>query len=282
MIQITDLTQSVNPTSKNAKSRLNKKKSLFKSLNILSILIILGFLILSTAVAIAIFFPDIIPSLDIDETKEAESVNGNNLKDKDKLFDLDTEMDELKDENASSSAMLDRLSPPADSSSDSSDLANLITPTLLAVYSKELTEHYQNENYNYEIFYDNRWEFRITYGEEVEKAVKTDVLSGFDLHRYLNEVAVANIGVNILSTKGETELDQWLEKYELNEPSNDHIKIEFNGVEANYYSYQQTEGMKNRALFFLKNDHFIKIWWWAKTSQSLKEATAIVETFLIE
>lgn len=155
-------------------------------------------------------------------------------------------------------------------------------PDSPAIY--ELTEQFEDEEFDYSISYGEEWIFRKTYGADVVKVVETNVLSGFDLHLYEetdgdDQVILGNVGVNLLSAEGKVDVDDWIQEHELNEPRSEKRKIQFNQVLANYYTYPDEPDKQARALFFIKGDYMYKIWWWGASDEALDEAMAIVETF---
>lgn len=275
MVQITNLLNQ-NQRSNQAKSRL--KKSL-KLVNILPVIIIITFLFMVGIIAFIFFTQDeeSVEKTGSHITNEAFSTfNQENQED---LSHLESELEELDQESSSSSPLTDRISPPVDLSTDPIATSSpIVTKTPLF----SLDNKYHDEKYSYKIFYNDRWEFRKTYGEDIKKMTETDVINGFDLHRYYGDEAVGNVGVNLLDAHNLTDINQWMQQYDDEEPAEEKQLIEYNQVQANYYSYQNSPEMKNYALYFIKNNYVFRIWWWGKTIQGLNEATAIVEAFVIE
>ena len=202
-----------------------------------------------------------------------------NSENQEDLSHLESELEELDQDSTSSSPLSDRVSPPAEIDND---LEATSSPSITKTPKYILDNNYYDEKFGYKVFYNDRWEFRKTYGEDIEKMTETDVVSGFDLHRYYGDEAVGNVGINLLDAHNLTDIDQWMEQYDDEEPAEEKQIIEYSQVQANYYSYQNSPEMKNYALYFIKNNYVFRIWWWGKTIQGLNEATAIVESFVIE
>lgn len=275
MVQITNLLNQ-NQRSNQAKSRL--KKSL-KLVNILPVIIIITFLFMVGIIAFIFFTQDEESAEKTDNSITNEAFSTFNQENQEDLSHLESELEDFDQKSSSSSPLTDRVSPPVELSTDPIATSSPVV-TKAPLFS--LDNKYHDEKFSYKIFYNDRWEFRKTYGEDIEKMTETDVINGFDLHRYYGDEAVGNVGVNLLDAHNLTDINQWMQQYDDEEPAEEKQLIEYNQVQANYYSYQNSPEMKNYALYFIKNNYVFRIWWWGKTIQGLNEATAIVEAFVIE
>ncbi len=275
MVKITNLLQK-NSKSNQAKSRLRRS---LKLVNILPVIIIITFIFMVGIIAYIFFAPEDESAENTEHISNNEAFTTFNSENQEDLSHLESELEELDQDSTSSSPLSDRVSPPAEIDND---LEATSSPSITKTPKYILDNNYYDEKFGYKVFYNDRWEFRKTYGEDIEKMTETDVVSGFDLHRYYGDEAVGNVGINLLDAHNLTDIDQWMEQYDDEEPAEEKQIIEYSQVQANYYSYQNSPEMKNYALYFIKNNYVFRIWWWGKTIQGLNEATAIVESFVIE
>jgi|GEM_PF-889017 len=142
---------------------------------------------------------------------------------------------------------------------------------------------YTDQYFNYQIKYDDGWKLRKTYGPDVDKLAPTDIVSGVDLHFYEGDYFHANVGINLLESKGEKDINNWITKYDLNYPKEAAVKqVSFNGVDANEYTYQTGNSRVSKVLYFIKNDYAYKIWFWGDNQDYFNKTKSLVETFLAE
>jgi hypothetical protein len=178
------------------------------------------------------------------------------------------------------------ITSPTPISSPIEEPSPLLSPTPSPLSSPSPSPHfdhlYQNSDFGYQIGYNNDWRLRETYGPNIEKQAPTDILSGIDLHLYQGDYFYANVGVNLLSAHGLTDIDEWIEKYDLNYPKQSTMeKVSFNQVEANKYLFQDEQNKQYLALYFLKGNYAYKVQWWGEINSTLDETNMLVNSFFI-
>jgi hypothetical protein len=262
-----EINSTINQISQKDSHKKNNKKFLFVSTVVIIIFLLLGvivFLIYERNMYKSDYEPN-----NLSQFEEEQEI------DNDPIF-LEESEKESMDLQIEGPPIISSESTPSSLLSTTEDSKTSSLP----VY--DLDQTHVDDEFKYSVSYSEDWLFRETYGPDIEKIAPTNVLRGFDLHIYHGEEAIANVGVNVLHADGLVDIVDWINEHELNEPRGEKKQIHFNGVLANYYTYQDRPDIQNRALYFIKSGNIYKIWWWGKTDQALDQATAIVETFKVD
>lgn len=89
---------------------------------------------------------------------------------------------------------------------------------------KDSTTLYTDKYFGYTISYPEGWYFRRTYGPDISKLAPTDVLSGFDITYNIivagQTTTQATIVMNMLDSHNYTDVQKWIDAYDLNYPKN--------------------------------------------------------------
>ncbi len=151
------------------------------------------------------------------------------------------------------------------------DQAQFLSPT-----ASLLTKSYKDKDYGYSISYPKEWSFRRTYGDDIKKPGIEDIMSGIDIH---NDESRLNISIvaNVLDSHGMTDIDAWINKYDLNYPKNSSKeKVIFNTYPAIKYVYNSDRGKE--AIYFISGKYAYRIYY--SEIQSISDITReVVESF---
>lgn len=145
---------------------------------------------------------------------------------------------------------------------------------------------YIDEEFGYQVTYDSsRWMFRRTYGKgaisNTESSGTPGIISGFDLHRPSNINARAVIVLNVLNANSETDIDEWIRKYELNVPKNasSQLIIKPNLRAREYsYKYDADDSFVRRSRYFIYNNNVFRIFY-SELNEFSQETNQIIESF---
>jgi hypothetical protein len=161
-------------------------------------------------------------------------------------------------------------------------VANIsVTPTPFATYT--------DQEYGYSITYpDNDWQFRHTYGQGgisyTESSGLYRNISGLDLHKPNNLApAEAVIVLTVREAHGESNIDEWFEKYGTNMSILDYTSTqtiktpEYEGVEHDY-KYDDPDDYQKKIRFIIYDDKMYMIDYKQK-GQIRSELQQIVDSF---
>lgn len=167
-------------------------------------------------------------------------------------------------------------SPIIDSNNFSSVLS--ITPVSFTTY--------KDEEFGYQVTYNaNTWMFRHTYGKGGISNSNTSgtprIISGFDLHKPSNINSTAIIVLSVFEANNETDIDQWIKKYDLNSPKNasSQLIVNQNFRAREYtYSYDSSDEFIRKSRYFINKDKAFRLNY-SEIKELSKETIQIVETF---
>lgn len=123
-----------------------------------------------------------------------------------------------------------------------------------------LTATYTDPDVGFRIGYNNNWELRKTYGASVPKSAPTDIISGIDLHKGGLSNIQAVLVVNVLDAQDESDVEQWITKYDQNAPSAASREITtFNNLKAVRYRYRMQPSEAGETWYFIKGKYAYRV-----------------------
>lgn len=144
-----------------------------------------------------------------------------------------------------------------------------LSPTTAATVSATPTispikPTYADISFGYTISYPTGWIFRRTYGPDIKKLAPTDILSGFDLtyNTIVNgqTTTQATIVMNMLDSHGYTDIEKWIDAYDLNYPkSATRSSISFHGYSALKYTDDTNPQSATEYIYFLTGKYAYRI-----------------------
>lgn len=152
---------------------------------------------------------------------------------------------------------------PAATATPTPEGLDIMNPTLMPD-----TKRYTDATYGYRVDYPTTgWIFRRTYGPDIQKLAPTDILSGFDLtyNALINgqPMTQATIVVNVLDSHDYTDIEKWIDAYDLNYPKNaDKSNTTFQGYAALKYVDRDSAQKATEYLYFLAGKYAYRITYW--------------------
>lgn len=168
-------------------------------------------------------------------------------------------------------------------------IAPTVQPSSTSVFSTVTpipSKTYIDEEFGYQVTYNpTSWMFRHTYGKggisNSDTSGTPRTISGFDLHRPSNMNASAIIVLNVLEAKNETDIDEWIKKYDLNVPKNASTQMILNEdfrAREYTYKYDTSDRFARKSRYFINEDKVFRIYY-SEVGELSQETTQIVETF---
>lgn len=168
----------------------------------------------------------------------------------------------------------------------------IITPTVessnqgISSFTPIPLETYKDKEYGYQVAYNpNNWMFRHTYGKggiaNSDTSGTPRIISGFDLHKPSNINSTAIIVLNVMDANKETDIDQWIKKYELNVPKDASSQlIQSPYIRAREYTYRHDANDKfiRRSRYFIDSNKVFRINY-SELSELSPDTIQIIETF---
>lgn len=136
--------------------------------------------------------------------------------------------------------------------------------TLTPAPSTQPQTTYTDNYFGYKISYPDGWIFRRTYGPDISKLAPTDVLSGFDIHYNIlvngQETTQATIVMNMLDAHGMTDIEKWIDQYDLNYPKQaTRTSITFKGYATLKYTDETNPQRATEYLYFIAGKYAYRI-----------------------
>ncbi len=175
---------------------------------------------------------------------------------------------------------------------ENSGSQNTIAPTVqlssASVFSSVTpipSKTYIDEEFGYQVSYNpTSWMFRHTYGKggisNSDTSGTPRIISGFDLHKPSNMNASAIIVLNVLEAKNETDIDEWIKKYDLNIPENASTQMILNEnfrAREYTYKYDTSDRFARKSRYFINEDKVFRVYY-SEVGELSQETTQIVET----
>lgn len=144
----------------------------------------------------------------------------------------------------------------------------------------QLDGSYIDKDFGYSISYPKSWQFNRTYGPDIAKAGTTDIVSGIEIDNTSTYNQLISIVVNVLDSHNETDINRWIEKYDLNYPKNAQKEtITHTGIPAVNYIYKNTPDRTNEALYFISGKYTYRIYTAEKATELSSLTRRVINSF---